>query len=188
MKILVLRASVALAAISTAFAGEPAADPSREMARLTAENLMAEISDWLTSTQDLPLVGEKPKIRFTSDVTLQELWHQQSANPHIDADVRASEVTSNGHPGGIVALYDNSRHTIFLSDSWTGTSPAEQSVLVHEMVHHVQHVARLPSECPMAREKLAYRAQNRWPSRFGMDLQSEFGLDPFTVLINSACI
>jgi hypothetical protein len=40
----------------------------------------------------------------------------------------------------------------FLADDWVGQSAAEQSILVHEMVHHVQNLAKIKCECPMARE------------------------------------
>jgi len=78
--------------------------------------------------------------------------------------------------------------TIFLPDDWTGKSPANQSIMVHEMVHHLQNIAGLKFECPMAREKVAYMAQDKWLKRFGTSLESEFDLDMFTVLISSACM
>ena len=40
----------------------------------------------------------------------------------------------------------------------------------------------------MAREKVAYMAQDKWLKRFGTSLESEFDLDMFTVLISSACM
>jgi hypothetical protein len=40
----------------------------------------------------------------------------------------------------------------------------------------------------MAREKLAYIAQNRWLEQFGKDLETEFQVDMFTILISSACM
>ena len=89
---------------------------------------------------------------------------------------------------GVVALYDHARRTIFLPDDWTGSRPADQSVLVHEMVHHLQNAMRLRFECPAAREKLAYKAQDRWLGRFGTDLETEFKLDPFSILMASACM
>ena len=88
----------------------------------------------------------------------------------------------------VVALYDNNLRTIFLTDDWLEQLPADQSILLHEMVHHVQNVAELKFECPMQREKLAYLAQDKWLSRFGMSLEKEFEVDMFTVLISSACM
>jgi hypothetical protein len=161
---------------------------SRAAVTLTAERLMIEVSDWLAWNFDLPLISERPAIEFVSDLKLKELSRQNSTLPHDGTAAAASEEAGSGNPGETVALYDNGKRTIFLSDGWTGTSPADQSVLVHEMVHHVQNMAKLTFECFMARERLAYRAQNRWLNRFGLDLESEFQIDPFTVLLNSACM
>jgi transposase InsO family protein len=44
----------------------------------------------------------------------------------------------------IVALYDAEAEAILVSHSWTGGSVAEISVLVHEMVHHLQKVTHRP--------------------------------------------
>ena len=54
-----------------------------------------------------------------------------------------------------MAAYDPLTQTIFLPERWTGNTPAEISVLVHEMVHHLQNVARLKYECVQASEELA---------------------------------
>jgi uncharacterized protein DUF6647 len=88
----------------------------------------------------------------------------------------------------IVALYGDVQRTIYLPEGWTGESPAELSILVHELVHHIQHVGRLTYACRAAREKIAYAAQNRWLQLFDRDLASEFGIDPFTLLVNTSCI
>ena len=86
-----------------------------------------------------------------------------------------------------VAIYIDGEQTIYLPEGWTGRTPAELSVLVHEMVHHLQNLGGLKHECPRAREKLAYAAQERWLKRFGRDLEGEFEINPFTVLVNSNC-
>jgi len=187
-----LRACVGFATITAAFASEITSEsrplPPNDVVRTTAEALINEVSDWLASNFDLPSVTERPEVKFVSAAKLEELRNQYSTRPQVEAGGKASDVTSNGNPRGTVALYDNSNRTIFLSDRWIGTSPADQSILVHEMVHHVQNLANLTFECPLAREKLAYKAQNRWLGRFGKDLESEFGLDPFSVLMNSVCM
>src|SRR5262245_34561878 len=67
--------------------------------------------------------------------------------------------------------------TIYLPEGWTGDTPAELSVLVHEVVHHFQNVLRLKYECPQEREKLAYIAQDRWLALFGHSLESDFHMD-----------
>ena len=88
----------------------------------------------------------------------------------------------------VVALYNDMTKTIFLPDAWTGATAAEVSVLVHEMVHHLQKLAGMRFECPAAREKVAYLAQDKWLERFGLSLEREFELDMFTVVVSSACM
>jgi len=59
----------------------------------------------------------------------------------------------------VESFYDDATRTIYLPKGWTGRSPAELSLLVHEMVHHVQNVAGLTYACAGEREKIAYAAQ-----------------------------
>ena len=76
----------------------------------------------------------------------------------------------------------------FFSESGgPGQLPPSSRYLVHELVHHLQKVARLKFDCPMAKEKLAYLAQDRWLQRFGSSLEKEFEIDKFTLLISSGC-
>jgi hypothetical protein len=87
----------------------------------------------------------------------------------------------------VEAFYVNSMKTIYLPSDWSETSAKHVSVLVHEMVHHLQGFAQETYDCPQQREKLAYRAQARWLALSGKDLESEFGLDPFSVFAKSLC-
>jgi Domain of unknown function (DUF6647) len=87
----------------------------------------------------------------------------------------------------IVAVYDDANRTIYLPEGWTGVTPAEQSLLVHEMVHHLQNLGKLKYECSEAREKLAFAAQEQWLGLFGRSLSSEFDIDPFTLKVKTVC-
>jgi predicted metalloprotease len=86
-----------------------------------------------------------------------------------------------------VAIYHDATRTIYLPEGWTGGTPAEVSVLVHEVVHHFQNVLGLKYECPQEREKLAYIAQDRWLGLFGHSLESDFHIDPFSLLVKTKC-
>ena len=77
--------------------------------------------------------------------------------------------------------------TIFLPEGWHGKTPAEVSILVHEMVHHLQTRAQIKFACPEEREKLAFEAQELWLERSGVSLASEFELDGFTLLVRTNC-
>jgi hypothetical protein len=61
-------------------------------------------------------------------------------------------------------------------------------VLVHELVHHLQKLAQTTYGCPQEREKAAYRAQAQWLAQFDRTLQSEFEIDPMTLLVRTSCL
>ena len=68
-----------------------------------------------------------------------------------------------------------------------GEALAELSVLVHEMVHHMQNLSGIRHECPRQREKSAYAAQDKFLRLFGRGLEGEFEVNPFAVLVRSTC-
>jgi hypothetical protein len=43
-------------------------------------------------------------------------------------------------------------------------------------------------ECPQAREKVAYMAQERWLGLFGRSLEQDFELDGFSLLVKTRCM
>jgi hypothetical protein len=98
-------------------------------------------------------------------------------------DMKAAESRED-----MIAVYDDEMKTIYLPKNWTGSTPAELSILVHEMVHHLQGATRTRYECPQAREQLAYVAQEKWLGLFGRNLKSEFEIDPLTLVVNTRCI
>jgi hypothetical protein len=87
----------------------------------------------------------------------------------------------------IAALYEDASRTIYLPEGWTGRTPSEVSVLVHEMVHHLQNLGGLRYACAEAREKPAYLAQQKWLALSGRDLFEEFDMDPMTLIVRTAC-
>ena len=188
-------ASLTLASSSQAYcrdALEPgvaaAESPSVQLrpdATRSAEDLLHEIVSWLSSNFDLPAIEDHPNIKFASKTKLATMQAEDRAHWQ---GLTQDEGTDQPAQHRVVALYDHKSRTIFLPDDWIGKSPADQSVLVHEMVHHLQNLANLKFECPMAREKLAYLAQDKWLGRFGTSLENEFDVDMFTVLISSACM
>ena len=60
-------------------------------------------------------------------------------------------------------------------------------MLAHEMVHHVQNLAGLTYDCPEARERPAFAAQQAWLARAGSDLAEAFGIDALTLLLRTSC-
>ena len=141
--------------------------------------LLTVMMTWLSSNFDLPAVNHHPEIKFVSQ---QEMVAVRFAGlvPNMTSERDAASE--------IVALYDDRTKTILLSERWKGDAPADLSVLVHELVHHMQNLAQLRYPCPEAREAMAYAAQEKWLSLFGQSLATAFELDPMTLKVRTSCM
>jgi hypothetical protein len=144
------------------------------------DTLLTVIVLWLSASFGLPAIEEHPRIALVPPAQIAALRYKGFAGMQPQA----------GTPGAreVVAVHDDRTRTIYLRDDWTGRTPAEMSVLVHEMVHHLQNVGQLKFDCPQEREQIAYRAQTRWLELYDTDLNTEFDLDPFTLLVSTRCI
>jgi hypothetical protein len=143
--------------------------------------LLTTIVLWLSLNFDLPANYEPPKVEF---VNIADITSKQYAG------VFASNTTMGGgkNDRSVVAFYDSLERTIFLAEGWTGKTPAESSVLVHEMVHHLQNLTGQKYNCPEERERLAYQAQEKWLSQMGRSIHTEFQIDPFALLVKTRCL
>ena len=172
--------SVVLLAVVTALPlrAEPAAASAPTSAEAPSDSTraaMQKVIAWLAVNFELPPTDDLPRIARVSQARMNALRYRGLVPPAAAEGQRT------------VAIYDDATRTIYLPEGWSGNTPAEQSVLVHEMVHHLQNVGRLKHDCPQAREKLAYAAQDRWLAQFGRNLQDELEVDPFAILVRSTC-
>jgi hypothetical protein len=141
-----------------------------------AEELMNSVLNWLVAKFDLPAIQEAPRIEFVQVAAMAQVRYRGSAgNQAMPLDMGRD----------VVAVYDDTKRTIYLSEGWTGVTPAEQSV---KMVHHLQNLGNIKYACPEVREKLAFAAQEQWLELFDRTLASEFELDPFTLLVRTSCL
>jgi hypothetical protein len=144
--------------------------------------LLGDIARWLAVNFDLPDAGELPRVARATPEKLAALRYGPLLKSGRDPGAPISSAQAS-----TVAVYIDVEHTIYLAEGWSGRTLAELSVLVHEMVHHLQSKGRLKHACPNAREKLAYSAQQQWLKVFGRDLEGEFGLDGFSLLVKTSC-
>jgi hypothetical protein len=150
--------------------------------------LLTAIAMWLSINYGLPASFEHPRIEHVASVEMATLRRRGLLlSRQREASVMPERDPAAGDERAILAIYDDHTRTIYLPLGWSGTSPAELSVLVHEMVHHLQTKGGMTFECPAAREKLAYEAQEKWLGLFGRSLESEFGVDKFTLFVSTSC-
>jgi uncharacterized protein DUF6647 len=133
--------------------------------------VLTSIITWVSNTLDLPAIYDQPHVERAPKVKLTAALH-------------GSPLVSQR---GVLSMYDDAKHTIYLPEDWSGQTPEGISILIHEMVHHLQNIAGLKYECPQGREKLAYVAQERWLSMSGRSLEKDFGIDPLTYLLSTEC-
>lgn len=153
-----------------------------------SQALLTEIVSWLAENYGLAAIQDHPRIEFIRQRKLAAMRYSKLLPERQGEDKAQDRALPAAYQREVVAIYNDMTKTIFLSDTWTGTTPAELSVLVHEMVHHLQNLAGLTYDCPAAREKPAYLAQDRWLQLHGLDLEQEFEIDKFTLVVSSACL
>lgn len=158
--------------------------------------LLTAIVLWLSLNYELPASFDHPKIEQVpaAEITYMryraftpERRREVAAAIAQSSSAQSSSAKPDSKSRAVVAIYDDTKRTIYLPDGWTGTTPAELSVLVHEIVHHLQTTGKLKFECPAQREAMAYQAQEKWLGLFGKSLASEFELDEFTVKVSTTC-
>ncbi len=152
------------------------------------QTLLTVLMTWLSINAGLPAVHQHPGVEFVSATKMEEVRKRRlTAAGQADAP-RSEALASNGAGHGVHGIYDDQGQTIYLPQGWTAASPADLSVLIHELAHHVQSVSKLRYDCAGAREKLAYEAQSRWLALFDKNLADEFQLDAMTILVRSNCM
>ena len=79
-------------------------------------------------------------------------------------------------------LYDMTREKIYLRLPWDPANPYDQSILLHELVHHAQTGSR-HWYCPKAMEWDAYQIQENWLSRHRIEADFHWA----SILLESSC-
>ena len=150
--------------------------------------LLTAIVIWISASQGLPATFDHPRIERVASIEMEGLRYKRllSGLQRTATAIQPQELSFE-KKRDVVSLYDDRTRTIYLSDKWTGRTPAELSVLVHEMVHHLQNQAGTTYECPAERERLAYEVQDKWLGLFGRNLEGEFEINGLALLISTSC-
>lgn len=147
--------------------------------------LLTTIVLWLSANFGFSVNLDHPRIELVPQSRIVAIYYRDPAR-HQGAAVASQE--ENKTERDIVSIYDSTTRTIYLRHDWSGKTPSDLSVLVHEMVHYLQDREKQKFECPQERERLAFKAQDEWLKLFTTDLEREFQIDPFTRLVVTRCI
>ncbi|MEP2031041.1 MAG: DUF6647 family protein [Paracoccaceae bacterium] len=114
-------------------------------------DVVEALESWIDRETDLPRRKYAPNIIFADS---------ESA---VDASEPAMAIGRNTR-----GFYDPDTAKIILVSPWSAENPNDQSVLLHELVHHRQSAAIWT--CPGAMEHPAYKLQERWLNQFNLAL------------------
>jgi Domain of unknown function (DUF6647) len=131
---------------------------------------------WLSETLGLPSIYVRPDILIGAPVKLTA-----ARSNDLDEVGRARD---GAQP---IGAYDDFTRTVYLPRGWSPDKPGDQSVLVHQIVYHLQSLAGMKYECPQERARVAFEAQALWLWESGQTLVSEFGIDPDALLLMTEC-
>lgn len=78
--------------------------------------------------------------------------------------------------------------SIFLEESWDINSVADQSILLHELVHYMQDMNHFSYECEGDQERLAYYIQEKWLlEEYGLELYDTIDMSPLAMVAAMMC-
>jgi len=150
--------------------------------------LLTALITWLSANYGLPANYDLPTVRFATPMEIASIRYSAFGLQRNDGGIAAYNSLPADQRQSIVSVYEDNARTIVLPVGWQGRTPAELSILIHEMVHHLQNISGLTYACSQQREALAYEAQEKWLGLFGKSLASEFEIDGMTLLAKTKCI
>ena len=88
----------------------------------------------------------------------------------------------------VEALYSDKDHAVYLPDTWRADDLRDRSILLHELVHHLQYLNKVKTECPSEFEWQAVELQIEWLQEQGVEDPLEFlGISPLFILMLRRC-
>ena len=91
----------------------------------------------------------------------------------------------------ILALYNHITKTVILNKSFWWASTRDQSILLHELVHHMQYSSNYKKYKNMCRgllEKEAYEIQSKWLAKYKLNLLEVMHMNDLYYLVVTSCI
>ena len=178
LTIMTIMLSLAASWIATAWPAETAAQRATGKAdrELTADEmapLMRGLMAWAAPLTGLPVPPSLPKVVYRDKCALQAIVYGGNVP------------CEDGH--AVAAYHDG---VMFLTEGWQPDTAAGVSVLLHELVHHMQHeagVAETPCRAE-ALEKPAYAAEWAFLRAAGLDPFKAMGTNELALFFFITCM
>jgi len=133
--------------------------------------------------RDFPAPTVLPRVEFASSAQIAAVRYR-----HLSSEPELLSFSVSNRANALDMVYDDARGILYLSELWTGGSPAEFSLLVRGLVSHAQREAGLTYLCPQERERVAFEAQDAWLQLFRQTFKETFRFDEATYMLSTQCI
>jgi len=172
----VQRTTTNLAIVHYAFDIVPCADEERDRpvtdskASAQLDKDVAHLVDWIVVKTGWT-VHEAPPIRF---IPYAELVKKFAGGKPTDFHVEA--------------LYSDQDHSIYLPEGWRADDLRDRSILLHELVHHLQYLNHVKATCESEYDFQALKLQVAWLDEQGAeDPLNLLGINPYFLLMLRQC-
>lgn len=139
--------------------------------------LMLALMTWISAHTGLPMPEEQPRIVFANHCDLQRAYYNDGTHECTD--------------DGVQAFYMHETQVIYLQDTWGASDLYDVSVLLHELVHHMQEGSGITiktASCAASElEKPAYDAQIAWLKAAGVDAYGTMGINGLAYYFYTVC-
>lgn len=140
-------------------------------------DLMLALMVWIHAYTGLP-VAEPPSVTIMEACALHRYRLGDVPCP------RPGEIRTAG-------VYDSGKDIILLREGWSSSDLVDVSLLLHELVHHMQNKNGISVQTVACVgrdvEAMAYRAQMAWLESAGVDAHAALGVDEFTIKSLTSC-
>ena len=137
------------------------------------KDILAALMLWIAANSPLAATTELPTVQRMGAVELA--CTMERVNPCEESELDRTVIW--------YAFYNLSIRSIVLSEIVDTESLLGESILLHELVHHMQSAAGQHYEIQCQ----AYQLQDKWLTEHGSSLQAIFNADPFWALTVTLC-
>lgn len=148
---------------------------------------------WINAMTGLPIPSSPPEIVYTEAREMKYMLYGCNSKTHPRASQICKELKETGEitndNTSTIGLYDHDEKVVHLNPIIrTYDKPTRDSVIIHELVHHMQFSANIPYQCFGQLEETAYDIQNKYIQKEGKkDIFTELNISPLYLFIIFSC-
>lgn len=138
-------------------------------------------------------IPEIPDIKYLSTMDLRAYAYgcNQVPIPNGNEDICEAKDNWDIDNRGPIALYDHIDKVVILNKDFDITTVHDQSVLFHELVHHLQYANDIDStvKCNGELEKEAYTLQDEWlHEKYGLNVWDTIQINQLFFMLITSCM